>query len=211
MLRFYRTPDWLSAMFPRFVWHQSRSEKKIYLTFDDGPIPDITEWVLETLAAKGAKATFFCVGDNIRKHPQVFERIVAGGHQVGNHTFNHLKGWKTPNDIYWKNIQDCDEIIVRHHAHSNLFRPPYGRITSAQVQKLRNEYQIILWDVLTNDYDASLSTEKCLRKAIQSTKNGSIVVFHDSLKASKNLQFVLTRYLDHFAELGFSFERLDID
>ncbi|MDX1904550.1 MAG: polysaccharide deacetylase family protein, partial [Thermonemataceae bacterium] len=138
MLRIYQTPAWLKAFFPKYLWRKNKNEKVLYLTFDDGPIPEVTEWVLDTLQAYQAKATFFCIGDNIRKHPSVFQQIITQGHQIGNHTFNHLKGWRTPFDKYIKNTQECAEIIeINAPQHkSNLFRPPYGRITNQQAKHL---------------------------------------------------------------------------
>jgi peptidoglycan/xylan/chitin deacetylase (PgdA/CDA1 family) len=210
MLRIYQTPAWLKAFFPKYLWRRNKNEKALYLTFDDGPIPEVTEWVLDTLQAYQAKATFFCIGDNIRKHPSVFRQIIVQGHQIGNHTFNHLKGWRTPFDKYIENTQECAEIIeINAPKHkSNLFRPPYGRITNQQAKHLLSQYEIVMWDVLTNDYDDKLKPEICLRKSIRATRNGSIIVFHDSLKAEKNLRFVLPRYLASCIELGYTFEKL---
>lgn len=202
---FFRNPFFLPWLYPGLTWRLSPVEKKLYLTFDDGPVPGPTEFVLDELARVGAKATFFCIGDNVRKHPAVFARILAEGHHVGNHTFNHLSGWKTPKEDYLRNIQACDDVLKP--GVSNLFRPPYGRITRSQIAAL-TAYRIVMWDVLTNDYAQSLAPEDCLRGSVAASRNGSIVVFHDSLKAEKNLRYVLPCYLDHFAAQGFTFHSL---
>lgn len=202
---FFRNPFFLPWLYPGLTWRLPADEKKLYLTFDDGPVPGPTEFVLDELARIGAKATFFCIGDNVRKHPAVYARVLAEGHAVGNHTFNHLSGWKTHDTEYIQNIHLCDEALKPHVG--NLFRPPYGRITRRQIASL-SKYRIVMWDVLTNDYAQSLSPEACLRGSLAASRNGSIVVFHDSLKAEKNLRFVLPRYLDHFNAQGFTFHPL---
>ncbi|MCU0448000.1 MAG: polysaccharide deacetylase family protein [Microscillaceae bacterium] len=210
-MRFYKTPQILKKWFSGFTWDIAQADKVIYLTFDDGPIPEVTEFVLATLATFAAKGTFFCVGDNIRKHPGVFKQILAAGHSLGNHTFNHLKGWSTPTSQYLENVALCRQVMLENGVDlppKPLFRPPYGRITTRQFKVLQPDYQIIMWDMLTNDYDKSLDQEVCLRKAIQYSQSGSIVVFHDSLKAEKNLRYVLPRYLAHFTALGYRFEGL---
>lgn len=185
-------------------------QREIFLTFDDGPVPGPTEFVLETLAQYQAKATFFCIGDNIRKHPDIFEKVIAGGHAVGNHTFNHLKGWSTKTDVYLDNLRRCDEQIAAHTKYSSpFFRPPYGRITSPQIRKIRSSHRIIMWDVLTYDYSKSVTPAVCLRRSIRATRPGSIIVFHDSLKASPNMMPTLPAYLDHFSSLGYRFKALE--
>jgi peptidoglycan-N-acetylglucosamine deacetylase len=205
---FFKTPIFLQKIFTSVTWHKDIAEKKIYLTFDDGPIPEITEWVLDELEKYNAKATFFCVGENINKNPAVFEKILLAGHTVGNHTYNHLNGWKHSEKTYTENIELCTELLGKYNIKRLLFRPPYGRLSPKQYEKLHPIHEIILWSVLTHDYDARLKSEKCLRKSIESTENGSIIVFHDSIKAKKNLYFVLPKYLEHFSELGFTFEKL---
>jgi peptidoglycan/xylan/chitin deacetylase (PgdA/CDA1 family) len=209
----FRTPFVLPWIYPGLVWRKSPQEKKIYLTFDDGPVPGPTEFVLDALKEFNAKATFFCIGDNVRKHPEVFAKVVAAGHSIGNHTFNHLKGWNCTVQDYVNNAAlCCDQLILSGILTSNsskdrLFRPPYGRIKRNQIRALDN-YQIIMWDVLTHDYDRSLSPEPCLRRSIKVTRNGSIVVFHDSLKAAYNVKYVLPRYLEYFSAEGYSFDKL---
>jgi peptidoglycan-N-acetylglucosamine deacetylase len=209
----FRTPFFLPWLYPELVWRVDSQEKKLFLTFDDGPVPGPTEFVLETLKTFNAKATFFCIGDNVKKHPAVFANVVKGGHTIGNHTFNHLKGWNYSTQEYLGNIELCSsqlKIAGNRHSESNvqqLFRPPYGRIKRDQIKALR-DYKIIMWDVLTHDYAKSYSPEKCLTGSLKATRSGSIVVFHDSLKAERNLTYALPRYLEHFSEKGFSFEAL---
>lgn len=202
---FFRNPFFLPWLYPGLSWRMPAREKKLYLTFDDGPVPGPTEFVLDELKRVGAKATFFCIGDNVRKHPDVYTRVLSEGHTVGNHTYNHLSGWKTSREDYVRNVQLCEDVLKP--ATSNLFRPPYGRITRRQIAAL-SAYRIVMWDVLTNDYAQGLAPEDCLRGSLAASRYGSIVVFHDSLKAEKNLRYVLPRYLDHFASQGFTFHSL---
>lgn len=209
----FRIPFFLPLLFPDLVWRIPTREKIIFLTFDDGPVPGPTEFVLEILKKFGARATFFCIGDNIRKHPAVFTQVVEAGHSIGNHTFNHLKGWNYSTKDYLANIELCaDQIISGYKPQSTvdgqLFRPPYGRITRNQIRSLKESYKIIMWDVLTQDYFQSMSPERCLNGSIKATRPGSIVVFHDSLKAERNLTYTLPRYLDHFSNQGFVFSAL---
>ncbi|MFD2583601.1 polysaccharide deacetylase family protein [Pedobacter vanadiisoli] len=218
-----KSPLLLKWYYPSLLWNKSRTEKVIYLTFDDGPIPNVTDFVLKTLKVFNAKATFFCIGDNIVKHPEVFERVKADGHAIGNHTFNHLKGWKTDDETYLENTLKCQELTQ-----TNLFRPPYGRIKKSQIRSLglgvwnpelkassnsqprtpNSPLQIIMWDVLSGDFDINLSPEKCYQNVIKHTENGSIIVFHDSLKAFDRLAHALPKVLAHFTEKGFTFASL---
>ncbi len=203
---FHKTPFWLRALYPSYTWHKPTAAKTVYLTFDDGPIPCVTDWVLAQLAHYQVQATFFCVGDNIRKHPGVFENILAGNHSVGNHTFHHLNGWKTETGAYLENVQLCQPYLP---AQNRLFRPPYGRITGKQAAAVQESgCQIVMWDVLTGDFDRNLPPEKCLQKTIRATGNGSIVVFHDSLKAQPNLVYALPKYIEHLLKQGFLFRKL---
>ena len=201
-----KSPFFLRWYYPSLIWNKARSEKAIYLTFDDGPIPDVTDFVLKTLQDFDAKGTFFCIGDNIRKHPEVYDRLIAAGHRIGNHTFNHLKGWKTEDGAYLKNFEQCQGLTD-----TMLFRPPYGRIKKSQasaIKALHPEMEIIMWDVLSGDFDTELTPEKCFNNVIRNTGNGSIVVFHDSLKAFDRLQYALPRTLAFFKERGFVFRTL---
>lgn len=208
---FLHKMGWLfqKVIYPDLTWSRYGKEKIIYLTFDDGPIPELTEWVLDELNRFGAKATFFCVGDNVKKYPQIFNRILEEKHSVGNHTFNHLNGWKNDDLDYLQNIEMCDEIIEKtSNKPTNLFRPPYGRIKKSQIEKVLPNKEIVMWDVLSGDFSQSITPQKCLAESINHTQNGSIIVFHDNLKAEKNLKQVLPKYLKHFSDLGFSFEKL---
>ena len=190
------------------VWRIPSAEKIIYLTFDDGPVPGSTEFVLDVLKSFNAKATFFCIGDNIRKHPEVFQKVMEAGHAIGNHTFNHLKGWSTPLDKYVENVNQFNEQLSSINCQwPTLFRPPYGRITRAQISALKN-YKIVMWDVLTYDYQRTGSKEACLTGSIAATRPGSIVVFHDSIKAQKKMQYVLPKHLEHFSKDGYEFHSL---
>ncbi len=197
------TPQYVQALFPGFLWKMGGKRKEIFLTFDDGPIPEVTPWVLETLKSYNAKGTFFCVGDNIKKHKEIYHQVINEGHTVGNHTLNHLSGWSTENITYFHNIRHCARMVD-----SGLFRPPYGKIKPSQVQFLQRHYRIIMWDVLSGDFDPDIMPEACSQNVIQNAGPGSIVVFHDSLKAESNLKYALPKVLDHFAALGYSFQAL---
>lgn len=200
---FVKTPVIVRKIYPDLIWHLPTHEKKIYLTFDDGPIPGVTPWVLEQLNNFNAKATFFCVGDNVSKHQNIYNSILESGHTTGNHTHNHLNGWFTLNKTYLQNINECS-----NHVHSKLFRPPYGKITRKQIKAVAQNFKIIMWDVLSYDFDAGLKPEKVLDNVILNAGNGSIVVMHDSIKAEKNLRYVLPRILEYFSGKGFSFEAI---
>jgi peptidoglycan-N-acetylglucosamine deacetylase len=207
-----RTPFFLPYFYPSLIWRIPSPAKALYLTFDDGPVAGPTEFVLDTLSQYGCEATFFCIGDNVRKNPNVFRRILTAGHTVANHTYNHLNGWRTPIRDYVENIQQCASEIKKHSngqvAEGKMFfRPPYGKITVREIGALRN-YRIVMWDVLTKDFNAAISPENCLRNSIAATRNGSIIVFHDSFKAEKNMSYVLPRFIQHFREKGFEFKTL---
>jgi peptidoglycan/xylan/chitin deacetylase (PgdA/CDA1 family) len=196
-----KTPWWLRMIYSGYTWRMPTNEKNIYLTFDDGPHEKATPFVLDTLDQYKAKASFFCIGKNVRKHPTIYQRILNEGHSVGNHTENHLNGWHTPNNEYLNNIQQAEEVIQ-----SNLFRPPYGRIKRTQAKGLNK--QIIMWDVLSGDFDANLTPEGCLAYCIKHTEAGSIVVFHDSAKAFSKMQYALPKMLEYFSRQGFQFKAL---
>ncbi len=187
-----------------------RSSKIIYLTFDDGPLPTITPRVLNMLELYQAKATFFCVGDNVRKYPDVLAQVVAAGHRLGNHTYHHLEGTKTDTEAYLQNTASCQQLLNRFlvGGEQPLFRPPYGRFKKKQREQLQQDYRIVMWDVLPADFDQSLTAEECLSKSIRYTRPGSIVVFHDSQKAWERLQLVLPAYLQHFYHQGYTFAAL---
>lgn len=199
----FKTPYVAKLIYPSLVWDMPSNENKIYLTFDDGPHPAITPMVLKILDKYDAKATFFCVGENIEKYPDTFQLIEQSGHTVGNHSHNHLNGWKTSNSKYYKNIKKSKQLI-----NSNLFRPPYGRISPAQIKHLKKEYKIIMWSVLSYDFDARVSKEECLNLSINNSAAGTIIVFHDSEKAKEKMLFAIEGYLKHFTKRGFEFASL---
>jgi peptidoglycan/xylan/chitin deacetylase (PgdA/CDA1 family) len=238
-----KTPLLLKKLYPKsLVWNKSRTDKSIFLTFDDGPIPIVTPWVLKTLKNFNARATFFCIGENIEKNKEIFLQLKTDGHAIGNHTFNHLKGWKTDNKVYLENFKQCQKLTQ-----TNLFRPPYGKIKKSQIKMIldmkseildvRNKMQeaslkkqdhlhdsqisnlksqiskdspisIIMWDVLSGDFDTQLSPEKCLKNVLKHTGNGSIVVFHDSLKAWERLEYTLPKALKIWSNEGYQFKTL---
>ncbi len=198
-----RPPYLLKKIYPKAIWRKKNLEKKIYLTFDDGPVNTITPWVLAVLKEHNIKATFFCVGENVKNHPEIFEQILNEKHIVGNHTYNHLNGWNTHSANYIKNVQKCSELVK-----SNLFRPPYGKIKNSQFSILNSQFSIIMWDVLSGDYDKKTSPEKCLSNVINNVRNGSIIVFHDSYKAKENLEYALPRFIDWALKNNFVFEVL---
>ncbi len=208
-------PKFVQRFYPERIWAFSEDKASVYITFDDGPIPEVTPWVLDELKKHNAKATFFCIGENIQKHPGIFRRIILEGHSVGNHTFNHLNGWKTKTSEYVENVEKAgrqmedsrlfnSEIVNRQSKienHKSLLRPPYGKITSKQAKILQKKgFKVVMWDILSYDYDATVSEEKCLQNVLENLEPGSVVVFHDSLKAEKNLRYVLPKVLEFIAE-----------
>lgn len=197
---FYR---WL---FPHALWRiKAPHAKTVYLTFDDGPIPEVTPWVLETLQHYNIKATFFCVGDNVRKYPEIYRQILQEGHKTGNHTFNHLQGWKIGATRFVKNIHKS-----KAHIQSNLFRPPHGHMRISQTYALQKAgYTIVMWDVVTRDYSKYMTPERVLQNVKKYTRNGSIIVFHDSLKAEKNMKFALPKAIEWLKEEGYEFGVID--
>jgi len=208
MRYFVKTPWWLKTIYPSYTWDIKTKEKLIYLTFDDGPHEQATPFVLDQLKKYNAKATFFCVGKNVSALPSVYKQILDDGHTTGNHTYNHLNGWKTADADYLNDVGEAAKIIE-----SSLFRPPYGRIKSFQAKNLSfvmkdRSAQIIMWDVLSGDFDQNISRERCLQNVVLNARNGSIVVFHDSQKAFPLLEYCLPRALQFFLEKGFRFECL---
>ena len=207
--------NWLiKKIFSNYTWDfpNAGNSNTVYLTFDDGPIPEVTEWVLDELKKHNVKATFFCIGDNIDKNPEIFKKVISEGHSIGNHTFNHLNGWKTPTETYIENTKRCEETIQKNSSSnlkSTLFRPPYGKIKASQSKKIRElGYKIIMWDVLSADFDQTLSQEKCLENVLSNLRPGSVIVFHDSIKAFKNLAYVLPKTLAYLKENNFNCEAL---
>jgi len=186
-------------------WEIPEARNSVYLTFDDGPVPGVTEQVLDVLDRYNAKATFFCVGDNVRKHPDIYSKIVEAGHITGNHTFHHLNGWKTGIEEYIRDVRLCSEYV-----HSKLFRPPYGRITRQQAKILSKDYQIIMWSVLGGDFEPKATPEKCYENITRSAKPGSIIVLHDQQKSAYTMLKLIPKILEHFTKLGFRFEKLEL-
>jgi peptidoglycan/xylan/chitin deacetylase (PgdA/CDA1 family) len=211
-----KTPIVAKRMFPNYVWDIPSTKKTIYLTFDDGPTPEITNWTLDVLKQHNAKATYFCIGKNVKKHPDIFQNILNDGHVIGNHTNNHVKGWRTSTKDYLTNIDKAQkiidsEIINQKSLKANLFRPPYGQISPKQGKALMQlNYNIVMWNVLSFDWDNSISNQTCLENVIKNTSDGSIVVFHDSIKASNNMKYALPKTLEHFSKKGFSFKSIKL-
>jgi peptidoglycan-N-acetylglucosamine deacetylase len=220
-----KTPLVAKKMFPNYVWDIATHDKTIYLTFDDGPTPEITHWTLDTLKTYDAKATFFCIGKNIEAFPDIFQHILNEGHAIGNHTNNHIKGWRTKSKDYLENIKLCENVFENYTQNSvldtseivnqkslivNLFRPPYGQITPKQGKELiKLGYKIIMWDIISFDWEETITEETCLNNVISKATNGSIIVFHDSIKASKNMQFALPKTLEYFSKKGYTFKALN--
>ncbi len=202
-----KTPGFVQRLYPKRIWSYGDETEAVFLTFDDGPIPEVTPWVLDTLKSYQAKATFFCIGQNVEKHPEIFRRIVSEGHTIGNHTHSHLKGWQTSTSEYINDFEIADDIIQKSDSNiqesMKLFRPPYGKLTSTQAARiLKKKYNIVMWDVLSYDFDQEVSEKTCLENVINYLELGSIVVFHDSIKAEKNLRFTLPKVLQIITDKG---------
>jgi peptidoglycan/xylan/chitin deacetylase (PgdA/CDA1 family) len=191
-MRFY-APAFLRHIYPSFIWSFEGEQKSVFLTFDDGPRPEVTPWVLDQLDKFNAKATFFCLGKNVEMFPDLFDDIKLRGHSVGNHSYSHIKGWGMDTGAYIQDVDFANDLI-----HSNLYRPPYGRIGPNQARMLSERYNIIMWDILSRDYSKHLSGKKCARNVIKHTRPGSIIVFHDSIKSARNLWTTLPLVLKHF-------------
>ena len=198
-----KTPDLVKPLSKDLYWRVKTDEKVLYITFDDGPTPGVTPGVLSLLASYNAKATFFCVGKNVRKHPEVFSELTEQGHVVGNHSYDHNNGWKTSGYNYLKSYLKCAELVD-----SGLYRPPYGKITLGQSKAISTRSKIVMWDVLSGDFDKKSSPETCAKRVIKHSEPGSIVVFHDSIKAAPRMQPALEAALQHFSDEGFRFETL---
>lgn len=199
-------PELVRHFFKKYTWKlmpENQNDKVLYITIDDGPIPEMTPGTLDMLKEYGAKATFFCVGDNVRKYPELFRRILDEGHSVGNHTFNHLNGLKTKNDEYLENVRLADPLI-----NSNLFRPPHGRLKLRQTNALAKDRKIILWDVLTKDYDQRITKERCWQNVQDYVTPGAIILFHDNIKAMENQRYALELTLRRYAENGYVFRAI---
>lgn len=213
-LLFSRTPKLLTTLYPECLWKVDTKKKVLYLTFDDGPIPEITPFVLDELKKYKAKATFFCIGRNIEANPELFKRIQTEGHSIGNHTYNHLSGWKHVNKKYFTDIGDCQEVLDRLNPKSGirnptLFRPPYGKLKPSQYKALKDRYRIVMWDILTMDYSPQISKQRVLNNVMKYATEGSIIVFHDSLKAKAKVEYALPKVLQHFSDKGYKFATID--
>ena len=196
-----QVPGFVRNLFPKALWRMNPDEKAVYLTFDDGPIPVVTPWVVDLLGHYGIKATFFMVGDNVRKHPKEFKQVIDAGHSVGNHTFNHLKGLFTDTREYIENVEKADALI-----HSNLFRPPHGMLRRSQYKELSKRYQFVMWDLVTRDYSKRMNGEEVLANVKKYVRNGSIITFHDSLRSEENLKYALPRAIEWLLEQGYEFK-----
>jgi peptidoglycan/xylan/chitin deacetylase (PgdA/CDA1 family) len=197
-MHFAKVPPLIKPLAGDFLWSVRTHDRLVYLTFDDGPIPEVTPQVLDILQHFNAKATFFCVGKNAAQYPEILRRIATEGHTLGNHTYDHENGWKTPNFQYLKSVLKTHTFV-----NSRLFRPPYGRISRAQALALKARYTLVMWDILSGDYNPKRSADQCLQSVIQNTRPGSIVVFHDSLKAADRVLEVLPKYLAYLHTSGY--------
>lgn len=204
---FFKTPRLFELLYPEALWHGDRDKKKIYLTFDDGPVQGVTDYILDVLSDLDVKATFFCVGDNIKKNPEVFKRIIDEKHGIGNHTFNHLNGWAVRDEEYLKNIQLCEEVISSYTGqdHVKLFRPPYGKIRRKTLKNIGHNYKVIMWDVLSYDFSFNVTAERSLDKSLRFTRNGSIIIFHDSHKTFEKLKLIISQYILYFKNKNYEF------
>ena len=202
---FVKTPWWLKRCYPSRVWDVPTTEKILYLSFDDGPHPECTPFVLDELKKYNAKASFFCIGKNVEEYPLLYNRILEEGHAVGNHTQHHLNGWQTDDETYLD-----DFMMASKNIHSSLFRPPYGRIKNSQAKKLKKGTHIVMWSVLSGDFDPAMTGERCYENVVSNVSEGSIVVFHDSDKAFPLLQYALPRVLEKLSEEGYRFDKLSL-
>ena len=193
----------MRQLYPSLEWKVDTNEPNIYLTFDDGPTPGVTEWVLDTLKKYNAQATFFCIGKNVAAHPEIYQRVIDEGHQVGNHSFNHVNGWKNTSSTYVHDVKQCAELVE-----SKLFRPPYGKISPTQIKALKKDFKIIMWSVLSKDFHPGTSKEKSLKITLKQLKKGDIIILHDSVKAEENMKYVLEKLLIYAQEKGWKCKKL---
>ncbi len=200
---FVRSPKLFELLYPELIWRMSDAEKKLYLTFDDGPDKTVTPLLLDILDQFKAKATFFCVGKKVEKFPEIIKQITDAGHSVGNHTYSHLKGKNVSTESFLEDISACNNLL-----HTKLFRPPYGSIKHNQIKQLKDQYKIYMWSVLPGDFDQKISKEKCLHRSIKYTSDGTIIVYHDNEKTKEKVLYTIPKYIEHFQKLGYTFEAL---
>lgn len=215
-LYWVKTNRIIKNIFSGFIWNFPSSKKIVYLTFDDGPTPEITDWTLEILKKHNAKATFFCIGENIKQYPDLFKRIQSEGHAIGNHTQNHVNGWNSSTTDYISNVNLCKKTIqefsIENYKLQNIFRPPYGKVTRKQFKLLKkSNYKIIMWDVLSADFDSSITPEQCAENVLKNIQPGSVIIFHDSLKAAKNLKHALAQTLNYLKKNEFEMNAILFD
>lgn len=200
---FTEAPTIFKYLYPSYTWNIYDETKSIYITFDDGPDPNSTPIILDILKLNNARATFFCSGIKAKSNPKIIAKIRDDQHTLGNHAYSHISGWRTNKKVYIENIKACDEFV-----NSKLFRPPYGRITNAQKKELQLQYQIVMWSLMPGDFDVKVDKKKCLGRSIRYTKQGTVIVFHDSLKTIEKLQYILPKYIQHFHEKGYTFKNM---
>jgi peptidoglycan-N-acetylglucosamine deacetylase len=203
---FIKTPGWIKKLYPQCVWDIDPKEKALYISFDDGPHPTITPFVLDLLKKYNAKATFFCIGENVSRYPEIYNQLIEAGHSIGNHTQHHLSGWKTADEVYVKNVDEAAGLI-----RSDLFRPPHGRIKKSQIKLLKAKYpaiKIIMWNILTGDWDENLKPTKCFEQIRRKISDGDIIVFHDTNKALARLEYALPKLLEEYSKQGYQFKKI---
>ena len=203
MLKLIKSPKILQRLFDDFLWKIETNEKVIYLTFDDGPHHVITPWIIDLMNQYNAKGTFFLIGDAVKRNPELYQLYKTNGHQIGNHTYRHINGLRSRKKNYLEEIAQCAEFVD-----SSLFRPPYGQINLRSIREIKKKYKVVMWDVLSWDFDNETSSEICLSNVIKYTKEGSIVVFHENEKSMKNIMYALPKVLDHFTKLGYQFKAI---
>jgi len=203
MLKLIKIPTIVERLFPSIIWNKSRNQKTLYLTFDDGPCEELSLFILDELKKYKAKATFFYLGSQVDKFPNWVEKCQKENHSIGNHTFSHLNGWASTNNVYFEDVEKANRII-----NSNLFRPPYGRIKPSQLFFLKKQYKIVMWDVLSWDFDKDTTPQECYDNILKHTNNGSIIVLHENEKSAKNVKEVLPKILRHYTSLGYEFKAL---
>jgi len=211
MMRLYpsKMPFFVRWLLPKLIYRYPADDNRVYLTFDDGPTPEVTPWILDLLKQEQIKATFFCLGSQIEKHPDIFKQIIDTGHQIGNHSFQHESGWKTTTGKYIESVKKTEKLITQYNITTKLFRPPYGRITPKQIKFLKQaNYRIIMWSMLSGDFSSKLNPALALNYLKNNTQGGDIIVFHDSLKAYKNLKIILPAYIKQLKKQGYTFDKL---